>query len=913
MSTYRIDRLFSPRSVAIVLPRQGQPSPLIGKIAANLRDGGFAGQLTVVGESAAQHAPEGFSAAISLAEMDEAPELVIIGAPLDEIPPHVEAAGEKGAAGVVILNDDPKHGRSPAILAAEQIARLYSLRIIGPNSIGIISPHTNLNASYAGRMPLKGDLAVISQSGALAAGLIEWASQRAVGFSGIASIGDQVDVDFGDLLDYFALDRYTRAIMLYVESIRDARKFMSAARLAARAKPVVIIKSGRHKPAARAVATHTGALAGTDAVYDAAFRRAGLLRVIDFDELFAAAETLGRVRPFPGKRLAVVTNGGGIGVLSVDRLIDFGGALAELSPETRTALDTVLPAHWSHANPVDLGGDADAERYAAALEQVLADKENDGVLVLNVPMGPAKSIDVARSVIETVTPWRKRTYGSKPVFAVWYGDNGEAGNLFDAAQIPNYSNEAEAVQGFTHLVRYREALELLMETPPSLPANFQPDFVTARKLIDSVLADGRNWLNPLEVGRLFDAYQIPITPVRLARDPEEAVLAAEHFLEQGSPVALKILSPDIIHKSDIGGVRLNLANITSVREAAKTMLERTRTLRPDARITGFTVHPMIIRPKSRELIAGITDDPVFGPVVVFGRGGTAVEVINDKALALPPLDLTLAENLIARTRVSRRLKAYRDVPAADEQAVAMVLVKLAQLAADLPEVRDIDINPLLADASGVIAVDGRVHIAPLDHKQTKGPSGHPRFAIRPYPKEWERLTTLSDGTPILLRPVRPEDETMFREFFGRVTPDDLRLRFFTPIKEFSHTFIARLTQLDYDRAMAFVAIDKANGEMLGAVRLHSDSNYNTGEYGIMTRTDMRGRGLGWLLMSMIIDYAKAEGLKVIEGQVLRENTMMLAMCAQLGFTSRPDPDDQGVRLVKLKVDEVPDIREHRHH
>ncbi|MFC0218237.1 bifunctional acetate--CoA ligase family protein/GNAT family N-acetyltransferase [Pseudochelatococcus lubricantis] len=899
MSTYRLDRLLAPQSIVIVADTEADAS-LVCRIAGNLDASQFSGKRGFVGP----HPPaavDGFEKAETLDALSFVPDLAIVVSPRAAVLKRVQEAGARGVSGAVIVADRFEADTDGKTLFGEieAAARRHSLRLIGPNSIGLLSPHAHLNASLAGSPAQPGDLALITQSGALAAGVIEWAHQHDVGFSGVVSIGDQIDVDFGDMLDYFALERHTRAILLYVESVQDARKFMSAARLAARAKPVVVIKSGRHRQHPHTAETHTAALAGPDAVYDAAFRRAGLLRVIDLDELFSAAETLGRVRPFPGKRLAIVTNGGGIASLTVDRLIDFGGAIASLSPATLEALDAALPEHWSRTNPIDLGGDADGPRYVTALDHVLADRANDGVLVLNVPLGPASSLDVARAVVDTAAAYRRQRHSAKPVLTVWYGDRAEVGKLFDAARIPNYSNEAEAVRGFTHLVRYREALGELMETPPSLPADFQPDTQAARAVVDEVLAAGRTWLDPLEVGRLFDAYQIPITPARLARDADDAVAAAGHFFAEGLPVAVKILSPDVVHKSDIGGVRLNLANEGAVREAANDILERAARLRPEARITGLTVHPMMIRPKTRELIAGIADDPVFGPVIVFGRGGTAVEVINDKALALPPLDLRLAEDLIARTRVSRRLKAYRDVPAADEQAVALTLVKLAQLAADLPEVREIDINPLLADHTGVIAVDGRVKVAATAH--AKGPSGHPRFAIRPYPQEWERRTTLSDGTPILLRPVRPEDEEMFRTFLTRVTPDDLRLRFFTPIKDFSHAFIARLTQLDYGRAMAFVAIDEASGDMLGAVRLHADANYEAGEYGIMTRTDMRGKGLGWLLMTSIIEYAKAEGLKAIEGQVLRENTMMLAMCAQLGFTSRPDPDDAGVRLVKLEV------------
>jgi acetyltransferase len=440
----------------------------------------------------------------------------------------------------------------------------------------------------------------------------------------------------------------------------------------------------------------------------------------------------------------------------------------------------------------------------------------------------------------------------------------------------------------------------LMETPPSLPADFSPNVEAARRIIRRVIEQERKWLDPLEAAEVLKAYSIPINPVLLARDPEEAGRAAAPLLADGGTVVVKILSPDIVHKSEVGGVRLNLTSEPAVREAAAEILERTHSLRPQARITGVTLHPMIVRPKARELIAGLADDPTFGPVVVFGQGGTAVEVINDKALALPPLDLGLARQLIGRTRVSRILKAYRDVPAADENQVALVLVKIAQLAADVPELRELDLNPLLADQHGVIAVDARISVAALSRDMRRG-RGHPRFAIRPYPQEWERHLALRDGTDVFVRPIRPEDERLYGPFFAHVTPEDLRLRFFAPVKDFGHAYVARFTQIDYARAMAFIAIDSASGNMAGVVRLHSDANYETGEFAILVRSDLKGGGLGWLLMQQIIDYARSEGLKTIEGQILRENSTMLAMCRELGFAIGPDPDDTDICVARLSL------------
>jgi acetyltransferase len=899
MSTYRLDKLFAPRSVAVVgaSPRDTSPGRAV---LSNLRAAAFEGSIDLVNPRYAEI--EGIKAVKTIQDLPTPPDLVVIATPPQSVPGIVKAAGEKGAAAAIIITAGLGHGTDSLADGCEKAARATGLRLVGPNCLGVLSSRAKLNASFAARMPPTGDLALVSQSGAITAGLIEWSAVHGIGFSAVVSLGDMIDVDLGDLLDFFALDGATRAILLYVESINNARKFMSAARAAARIKPVVVVKSGRHAQSAKAAQTHTGALAGSDAVYEAAFRRAGLLRVLDLDELFAAAETLGRVRPFLGKRLAILTNGGGIGVLAVDRLVDLGGTLAGISPGTMQKLDSALPPIWSRANPVDIAGDADPARYVTALEGLIEDPENDAILVMNVPTALASTPAAARSVAAVAQAHRNSLIRSKPIFAVWVGTNEAVTPIFEADGIPSYETESDAVQGFMHLVHYREALDALMATPPSLPQDFKPDVAMARDLVANAVEGGRAWLDPIEMTRLLAAYSIPIAPALLARSADEAAVAARPWLAEGLGVVAKILSPDIVHKSEVGGVRLNLTSERAVREAVADILARARAAKPDARITGVTLHPMILRPKARELIAGIADDPTFGPVIVFGRGGTAVEVIDDKALALPPLDLKLARDLIARTRVSRVLKAYRDVPAADLDAVALLLVKLAQLAADVPELRELDLNPVLADRSGIIAVDARAMVAPLKPAR-RGPAGHPRFAIRPYPKEWERAAALRDGTRILVRPVRPEDEPLYGPFFAAVTPQDLRLRFFAPVKEFGHRFIARLTQIDYARAMAFVAIEETMGNMLGVIRLHADANYDSGEYAVLVRSDLKGRGLGYLLMQLIIEYARVEGLKTIEGQVLSENTAMLAMCKELGFDIALDPRDPDTYLVKLAIRE----------
>jgi acetyltransferase len=894
MSTWHFDTLLAPRSIAIAGASPRDRS--LGRIVLrNLRDGGFAGPLHVVNPRHSEI--DGIKTVASVDALASPPDVLVVTAPAPAVPEIIAAAGAKGVAAAVIISAGFGHGPGSLAEATRTAARAHGLRVLGPNGIGLIVPGAKVNASFARHMPAAGNLALISQSGAIAAGMLEWAAQRRLGFSAIVSLGDAMDIDFGDMLDHFALDPSTGAILMYVEQVVDARKFMSAARAASRTKPVIAVKTGRHAQGAKAAATHTGALAGSDAVYDAAFRRAGVLRVFDLDELFAAAETLGRLHPFHGKRLSILTNGGGIGVLAVDRLIDLGGALADLSAETRAKLDVILPPGWSKANPVDIIGDADAARYAAALEVLLADPGSDAVLTMNVPTALASASESAEAVVRTVARKRAHQLHPKPVFTVWVGEDQAAAAAFETAGIPHFPDETDAVRGFMHIVHYREAIDSLMETPPSVSDEFTSDAAAGRAVIAKALGEGREWLDPLEVAALFAAYGIPIVPALFARDAMEAIAAAEPYLSRNEAVVAKVLSPDIVHKSEVGGVRLNLTNAHAVGEAVNDILARARAARPDAHIRGVTIHPMIVRPKAQELIVGIADDPTFGPVVAFGTGGTAVEVINDKALALPPLDLKLAHDLIARTHIAKVLAGYRNVAAADLDAIALVLVKVAQLAADFAEIRGLDINPLLADHDGVIAVDGRVAVKPVERPAAT----NPRFAIRPYPKQWERRTTTADGTPLLLRPVRPEDEELLRQFFTRVSPDDLRLRFFAPVKDFGHAFIARLTQLDYARAMAFFAIDESSGELVGGVRIHADANYQAAEYAITVRSDQQGRGIGWLLMHMILEYARAEGLRRIKGQVLRENTTMLAMCAELGFHAEADRDDPGIVNVTLDL------------
>ena len=708
MSTYRLANLLAPRSVALV-GASARPGSVGQAVLLNIRNAGFAGPFGVV--NARHHEIAGYATVGSLSELSFVPELVVITAPATAVPDLVEEAGRIGSAGVVIISSGLGHGPGSLAAEVEDAARRHHLRLIGPNCVGLAMPDVHLNASFVTGTPRAGSLALISQSGAIVAAMVGWAAQRAVGFSGIVSVGDQLDVDIADLLDYFALDSRTRTILLYLEAVTDARKFMSAARAAARVKPVIVVKAGRMAQGAKAAATHTGALAGSDAVYDAAFRCAGLLRVPDLRELFDCAEAVGRINAPAGKRLTILTNGGGIGVLAVDRLVELGGIAAPLSAATRDRLDAILPPTWSRDNPVDIIGDADAARYAAAVDILLADPDSDAVLVIYVEAAIASADAIASALTEAVAA-DKRAHGDsvKPVLAAWVGAGATARERLSAAGIPNYATGGDAVQGFMHLVHHRDVIRALAQVSLAPPLSFEPDIAVARKVVTTARAEGRQWLDPVEIKQLFDAYRIPMIATFVAADAEEAAHHAAVIIAQGDAVVLKILSRDITHKSDVGGVVLNLSSVDAVRVAAAGMLARIRTLRPQANIAGVMVQALVRRPNARELILGLASDATFGPVVVFGRGGTAVEVVNDKALALPPLDLAQARELIARTKVSRLLKAYRNVPAVQPEAVELVLVKLAQMAVDLPDIRELDINPLLADEDGVITIDARVAI-----------------------------------------------------------------------------------------------------------------------------------------------------------------------------------------------------------
>jgi acetyltransferase len=893
MTSRNLDAVFAPRSVALAggSPRAGSVGRAILK---NLRESGFGGPVSLVNPAHAEI--DGLASVARFADLPTPPDLVVVTAPAGVVPDILIAAGAAGARAAVVVTR--MRGDDGALRkTAQKAARRAGLRLVGPACLGLLAPHVGLNASTAARAR-PGDLALLSQSGGVMTSTVEWANARGVGFSGVVALGDMVDVDVDDLIDHFATDRRTRAILLYLEAIVDAPRFMSAARAAARIKPVVVVKGGRHEAGARAAASHVRALMTPDAVYSAAFRRAGLLRVSSLAELFAAAETLARVAPLPGKRIAILANGGGLGVLAVDRLVDLGGAPATLGEATVASLAATLPSDGSPANPTDLCGDAGPERYERALDAALADEGVDAALAIHAPSAISPADACAEAVVAATKRARARRYPPKPVFAAFLGSQPTPRRILEDAHVPFFRTPEAAVEGLMHLVAHVEAQAALTETPPSAPEEFSPDVERARVAIDETIARGRAWLSPTDVAEVLGAYGVPLLPHAVVATPEEAAEVARGLIGPGGAV-LKIVSPDITRKSGLGGVRLGLESPEAVEEAARFMLAQVAQRSPNARIEGLMVQPMLRPADGQEVFAGFADDPVFGPVLAFGSGGGAVETLRDVALGLPPLHMGLARELIGRTRAGLLFSAYADRAPIDRDAVALVLVKLAQLAADMPEILELDVNPLVATPRGAMALDARIRVAKAQRNTGPGPA-NVRLAIRPYPKEFESTFTLGDGTEVFVRPIRPEDEPKVAAFFRAMDPEDLRQRFFTPVRQVPRAFIARLTQIDYARTMALIALDAADA-MLGVVQLESDPDVETGEYAILLRSDLKGRGLGWRLMRTLVRLARREGLTTVTGQVLTENASMLALCRELGFEIAPDPDDPQVRSVTLKL------------
>ncbi|MDX1740264.1 MAG: bifunctional acetate--CoA ligase family protein/GNAT family N-acetyltransferase, partial [Rhodothermales bacterium] len=807
------------------------------------------------------------------------------------VPNIIHQCGEQGVPTAIVMSagfaelEGVGKSREQALLAE---ARRYNLRVLGPNCLGLIRPSVGLNATFSNNTAEEGSLALVSQSGALCTAILDWAVERGIGFSAMVSMGGMADVDFGDVLDYLALDAKTTSILLYVEGVRNARSFMSGLRVAARLKPVIVVKAGRHSEGSKAVMSHTGSLVGGDDVFDAALQRAGVVRARTVEQLFSAAQLLSTRNRVRGDRLAIVTNAGGPGVLATDRAIDLGISLATLSPEVIKQLDEILPEHWSRGNPVDILGDATSERYHDAVAKCLADPEVDGVLAMLTPQAMTEPLDAARAVVQA----SKEV--DKPLLATWLGDHQvkEARAYLAKNEVPVFPSPEASVEAFAYLAHYHRNQKLLLQTPGPLEERSEPDLDGARLIIEGALVEGRNLLNTMEAKALLTAFRIPVAPAFEARSASEALVAAENL---GFPVVMKISSKDISHKSDVSGVRLNIMNARAVRGAYQDLVESVQKARPEAKIDGVTVEKMYDRSHGRELLVGIARDPVFGPTVAFGAGGTAVEVIRDRAVALPPLNSFIIDDLVKRTKIFRLLGDYRNMPAADMSALRSTLRRVSEMTCELPEIQELDINPLMLDPQGGMALDVRVSI---DHVTPHLDPYH-HMAVHPYPVHLSSTIQLADGTDVTIRPIRPEDAQIEHAFVRDLSPEAKYFRFMRRLQELTPEMLIRFTQIDYDREMALIAVVPENGadQQIAVGRYSVLPDGRSCEFALVVSDEWRRKGIGSSIMLRLMESARNRGYRTMEGLVLTENKPMLDLSKRLGFRVEASNDGPDVKSV----------------
>ncbi|MAM63121.1 bifunctional acetate--CoA ligase family protein/GNAT family N-acetyltransferase [Maritimibacter sp. UBA3975] len=881
--------MMDPASVAVIGASE-TPGSVGAQVFANLTGGGFAGDIYPVNPR--RDTVGGLRSYRSATAIGKDIDLAVIAAPARTVPGIIRDCGEAGIRNAVILSpgfDEDGSGQKPhGDLRA--IAARAGVRFMGPNCVGLVRPWHKMNATILPAGTPKGRLALISQSGALCSAISDWAGPHHLGFSALVSLGNSIDIDFGDMLQYLASDPHTDAILLYVEGVRDAKSFISSLRYAARLKPVIVLKSGRHARSGEAAHTHTGALIGSDAVFDAVLERAGAVRAMTFGQLFAAAEILSSNRKATGNRLSIITNGGGAGVLAADRAADLNVALPALEVKTVAALDKALPGGWSHANPIDIRGDAGPAAYGAAVKAAHDDPNYDGVLVLLTPQIKSDPEGAAQAVVDAL-PKRRR----KPVLACWMGEASvaEGRRLLSANGVADFISPERAVEAFSYLAKHHRNRKLALEVLGPLSPTTAPDLDGARLIIQAALADDREMLSDLEAKAVLKAFRIPINVTFEAESATEALVAASSV---GFPVAMKISSPDITHKSDVGGVRTGIGDAAEVKRVFRDICDRVRRERPGAQIKGVTVEAMANIEAPRELVIGASRDPVFGPTILFGAGGTAVEVLADNAVALPPLNAVLANRLISRTRVSRLLAAYRDMPAADREAVIFVLRRISMMVSELPEIVELDLNPLIAGSNGVLAVDARIRVA----RPPARDGLYDHMAIHPYPRHLIRQEHLSDGTPLIIRPIRPEDAESEQKFVKNLSEEARMFRFMGVLNELSPEMLVQFTQIDYRREMALVAMAEIDGEEVqcGVARYVINPDGRSAEFAVVVGDQVQHQGIGTRLMKGLFRAARDHELTTIEGTVLRNNAPMLKLMSELGFTTRRDPDDAELVIVE---------------
>ena len=889
MAPHFLQTILAPKRIAVFGASDRKHS--LGQVVfANLRAEAFDGELHPINPR--HERVQGLRAWPDLDSLGRSVDMAVIATPADAVPDILRQCGKHGVEGAVVLSagfgetGDGGRRRERELL---EVARQQRIRLIGPNCLGVMRPASGLNATFSKNEARDGNLALVSQSGAICTAVLDWAATQRIGFSAVLSMGNAVDVDFGDVLDFLALDRQTRSILLYIEGVRDARDFMSGLRAAARMKPVIVVKPGRTSASSQAAMSHTGSLVGADDVFDAALERAGAVRAGTITQLFAAARALSETRRVGGNRLAIVTNAGGPGVMACDRAAEIGVDMAELSDATLARLDEALPAHWSHGNPVDVLGDAGVDRFEAAIAACLADDGVDGLVAMLTPQAMTDATGVAGATAELAAGARK------PLLACWMGEAQvqEARETSAEARLPNFRTPEAAVEAFGYLAAYQRNQRLLLQVPGPLVDRSRTDLETARAIIEGALAERRNLLSTMESKAVLRAFRIPVTQTAQADDAGEALVLAGNL---GYPVVMKIDSPDITHKSDVNGVRLDLETADQVRSAFRRMVDDATRLQPDARIRGVTVERMHKSNFGRELMIGVIRDPVFGPVISFGSGGTSVEVLRDRAVALPPLDEVIIEGMIARTRVARTLKRFRNMPAVDEEALEQVLLRVSEMVCELPEIREMDINPLIIDERGLVAVDARIKVDLAE----PGSDRYAHMAIHPYPADLVDHYHTADGTRLTIRPIRPEDATIEQEFVRRLSPESRYFRFMQAVSELTPQMLVRFTQIDYDREMALIAVreDEDGGELQVAVARYTvDPDRKGCEFALTVADEWQGQGIGYHLMSELMEVGRSRGLDRIHGEVLAGNHNMMGLMKRLGFEIRTSPDDADLKLV----------------
>jgi len=892
MQVNRLQQLFKPRSVALF--GASEKAGALGTVVLqNLNSAGFKGSITLVNPKYEEIGGQKCFPRLLDADCDV--DLAVIVAPAAAVPEIITDCGESGVgAAIVVSAGFSEAGGQGTAIEAEMLrrARRYGLRILGPNCLGVIRTDIGLNATFSAGNASPGRIAVISQSGALCTAILDWAEVNDVGFSSLISTGIGADVDFGEILDFVAMDPGTDSIMLYIEGLRDARRFMSALRAAARMKPVVIMKAGRHAQGSRAAVSHTGALVGSDDVFDAALRRAGALRVDDFTDFFSTAATLDSGVRTEGSRLAVVTNAGGPGVMAADHCAEAGLKLAELSEATLETLNKALPKSWSRNNPVDVLGDAGPDRYELAVKACLDDPGIDAVLVVLTPQAQTAPLDVATRLVKF------RAKSRKPILACWMGDVSvqSSREVFKQNNMPSYRTPEAAVRAFAAMSAYHDNQQQLLQVPDPVTMESVPELDNANLIIENVLADDRTILSQAESKAVLAAFHIPILRSISARSAQESMLVAQ---ELGYPVAMKIDSPDITHKTDVGGVRLGLANARQVRSTYQELIESVSAMRPEATIDGVVIEPMWQGRHARELMVGVVRDEVFGPVISFGLGGTLVEVLRDREVSLPPLNQFLVASLIDRTKAAKLLESMRGSPAADREALESLLLRVSEMACELPSIVEMDLNPVIASADGVVTVDARIVVA--KHNETARPYDH--MAIHPYPKDLVSLRELGDGTEVTIRPIRPEDAIIERDFVNGLSEQSRYFRFMYSLSKLTPELLSRFTQIDYDREMALIAVTREGDRevQVGVARYSSMPDPTSCEFAIVVADAWQNKGLARRLMRALVDAARSRRYSSMVGQVLTENRRMLDFVQSLGFRVEASSEDPQLKDVVLDL------------